>query len=166
MKNLVIYAVVPLLLFCASCSNSPSPATTESLNYKNTNEYLVFGSYYGECIGDKCVQIFKIEKGRLFADDYHRYPGRTSSYNGDFHELEAQKYEKVKSLVQSVPTALVQESNTVLGMPDAYDQGGVYIELQHNGEHKFWMIDNDEKNIPAYLHELVRDIHKAIEELQ
>ena len=55
--------------------------------------------------------------------------------------------------------------HNVFGMPDAYDQGGIYLEMEKMNEDyiNFWIIDNDTKNIPDYLREFTKQIQKNIQ---
>lgn len=114
-------------------------------------DYLLFGNYYGMCAGEDCVEIFKIENGNLSEDSNDSYPG-DSPYNGNYAPLPRAKYDLVKNLSAYIPAQLLNESNGYIGMPDAYDQGGYVVELKENGTHRYWRIDTDTSNTPAYLH--------------
>ena len=57
-----IFASLSLLLIFSCNSNDDELALGE-------NDYLIFGHFYGFCIGENCIQTFKLTKGGNFA--YH-----------------------------------------------------------------------------------------------
>jgi hypothetical protein len=57
---------------------------------------FIFGHFYGKCVGEGCVETFKLENGKLYEDDTDQYA--PESYDGHWNELPASKYELVKDL--------------------------------------------------------------------
>ena len=49
-------------------------------------DYLVFGRFYGECRGNACLEIFKLESDRLLEDTKTNYFTQTNYYEYDFGE--------------------------------------------------------------------------------
>ena len=126
------------------------------------SDYIIFGHFYGECWGEECVEIFKIENENLYEDTTDHYPFGNAPYDGMYVPLSSAKYELVKDLVTHVPNQLLNETDTIIGIPDAYDQGGYYLELEEAGNVRFWMIDSDTGNIPGYLHAFTDTLNNYI----
>ena len=62
-----------------------------------------------------------------------------------------------------VPSELTKENEVVIGMPDAGDWGGIYLEIMEGSEKRFWLIDKMEYNLPDYLKPFVAKVNDAIE---
>ena len=74
MKQL-IFALCSLLIAISSCKK-------DNL-ILSTSDYLIFGHFYGECSGEKYIEIFRLEQNQLFEDTKDIYPNSTSFYNGN-----------------------------------------------------------------------------------
>ena len=166
MKNLsllsgLIFAIILLFSAC-SADDADDPDSTERVV---ASSYLVFGHYYGRRPAEDGIEIFKIEDGKLFEDTNDHYPTQSDFYKGDFVELSADKYAQVSDLMDAVPAQLLEETEIVIGLPDAGDWGGLYIEYLAEGaeEADFWLIDMLETNRPEYLNPFVDQIKKKIE---
>jgi len=130
------------------------------------NNYLIFGKFYGMCMGETCVEIFKIEDGILYEDTTDRYPFGNAPYNGIYIGRSSSDYNLVKDIINYVPPQLLNEADTTIGIPDAYDQGGYYLEVKEAGESRFWLIDTDKDNIPTYLQTFTDTLNSYINRLQ
>ncbi len=139
-----------------SCEEQDSPGMS-------SEEYLVFGKFYGFCLGDNCVQIFKIESNQLSKNKLHQYPARNSFYPDTYDLLSNTKFESVSGLLDIFPDRLLNETDTIFGCPDCADQGGYYIEANFAEIRKFWIIDTSRSNVPEYLHPFLDEIDAAIE---
>ncbi len=129
----------------------------------NKDDYLVFGHFYGECAGEECVELFKLERDKLFEDTKDIYPNAQSIYKGNFSkELPQSDFEQVEMLFEAFPDQLWDE-NTIIGQPDAGDWGGFYVEYKKGDETAYWLIDQMQSNIPDYLHTFNTKIRTAIE---
>lgn len=128
--------------------------------------YIIFGHFYGECSGERCVEIFRLEQERLFEDTKDEYPNGGAFYEGNYVQLSQQKFESTKDLIGAFPTDLLYEKNTVLGQPDAGDWGGLYIEYNFNGVRKFWLVDQMKSNVPAKYHNFMAEVNEKITQLQ
>jgi len=127
------------------------------------SDYLVFGHFYGECMGEGCVEIFRLENGRLLEDSNDIYPNSSDFYVGDYSKLPAEKFEAVKDLISFLPVELLDMNEKVIGQPDAGDWGGLYIEYNGNGVHKFWLLDKMKSNVPSSLHGFIDKVNEKIE---
>jgi len=152
-KNLLISTCFLFFLF-VSCEKDNSSVSQPA--------YLVFGHYYGECIGEQCIEIFRLDQGRLFEDVKDQYPSRTQFYEGSFLLLDQYKYILTNDLMNYFPADLLNETNTVIGSPDAADGGGLYVECYLNGVRKFWLIDKSLRNVPTKYHAFIEKLNEKI----
>ncbi len=112
-----------------------------------SKDYFVFGRYYGYCAGD-CLDVFALSNEILYKAEGESYPTQNSPWNlPDMLSLDDDKKELVSELPGLVPQVLLNTEEHVIGCPDCSDFGAVYIEMNHNGEKKFWYIDNATQDI-------------------
>ena len=130
------------------------------------SDYIVFGHFYGECLGEQCVKIFRLEKDKPFEDTKKQYPNRFNFYEGDYVQLSQQKFNDTKDLTNYFPTDLLNESDTVIGQPDAGDWGGLYVEYNVDGVRKFWLLDQMKSNVPSKYHNFIDKVNEKIAQLQ
>ena len=145
------------LLICAigsliSCNNDDDSI---ELNEQN---FLIFGHFYGECLGEGCVETFKLTDKKLLEDTIDDYLGQ----NLEFIELEIDTFKQVKNLVDFFPNQLLNESETVFGCPDCADGGGLFIQYSEDGNVKGWRIDQRKDNVPTYLHNFIDKVNEKI----
>ena len=81
------------------------------------------------CMGEQCVEIFRLEKDKLFEDTKDLYPSRIDFYDGNYVQLSKQKFNDSKDLTNYFPTELLNETDTVIGQPDAGDWGGTLYRV-------------------------------------
>src|SRR5690606_35647267 len=112
------------------------------------------------CIGEQCVEIFKLEEGKLFEDTKDQYPNSDNFYIGNYVQLSQQKHAAVKDLTNSFPTELLNETNTIIGQPDAGDWGGIYVEYNTGGVRKFWLLDQMKSNVPEKYHNFIDNVNE------
>jgi hypothetical protein len=135
----------------------------ENLEEQTTNtNYIVFGHFYGFCVGEKCIEIFKLTSTTLYEDTNDKYPSLSQPYEGTFQQLDQALFEKVKDLRTKVPQELLATDSGVIGQPDAGDWGGLYFEISIQGKKQFWLIDKMRTNLPEYLKPFADDIESAI----
>lgn len=153
-NNLILLLIVAALL--GACNKDETKFSK--------NEFLVFGHFHGECLGERCVEIFKLEHDKVSEDSNDRYP-TTELYKGSYDEMDNASYKAVKDLPDFFPSELLNETESRLGCPDCADQGGLYIEYKFDGVHESWIIDKRKDDIPAYLHEFVDEVLDRIERI-
>ncbi len=68
MKKIILISGLIVTTLNACNKKCSSNQTTANL------EYLIFGHFYGECIGEKCVEIYKLNKTQLLEDTQDVYP--------------------------------------------------------------------------------------------
>ncbi|GAB3946737.1 hypothetical protein GCM10028805_17740 [Spirosoma harenae] len=156
----IVWVLTSLLIIGLSACKNDLPVELAN------SDYLVFGHFYGECAGEGCIEIFKLEPNRLLEDKRDRYPTATDFYAGDFVALPQSQFDSVRDLVDSFPVALQKENNRVIGQPDAGDWGGLYIELQHKGSRQFWLIDQAKQHVPTEYHGFIDKVNQKIKLLR
>lgn len=159
--RVVIIGIISLVII--SCDKSADQLESD----KKTEAFLVFGQYAGFCAGEGCIEIFKIENGKLYEDINDLYPSAEDPpYPGNYQLLADEKYELVKELANQFPDQLRDEVDLVLGMADTYDQGGLYFEIKDGDKTHYWVLDRDKNNLPTYLHSWVDLVIEKIGLLQ
>ncbi|MEN3323298.1 hypothetical protein VP395_06140 [Mariniflexile soesokkakense] len=150
MKKLIFTFLSFLLIF--GCSSNNEVVLHE-------DDYLIFGHFYGFCLGESCIETFKLTSDKLYEDSNDQY----SHESFNFEALDDDKFEDVKDLVDYFPTKLLVEKETVLGCPDCADGGGIFIEYSKNGMIKRWNIDQMKGNVPSYLHAFMDKVNEKID---
>ncbi|MEO6131040.1 MAG: hypothetical protein ABIQ02_04280 [Saprospiraceae bacterium] len=126
-------------------------------------DYVVFGSFYGYCIGEGCIDIYKIDQTHLFEDTLDMYPQSDDFYPGHFTTRWAnEKFELVKDLKLFFPESLLNETEVIQGHPDAGDWGGIYFEIKRGNTHRFWLLDQRDEDMPADYNAFVDKINEKI----
>lgn len=154
MKKIIFPLLAVLILsFLSSCDK-------DDVNTSSKTDYLIFGTFFGKCAGEGCVEIFKIESDRLLEDKKDIYPGAEIYPFDDFEVLSHEKFELVKDLIDFLPPSLLQEESGVFGQPDAGDWGGAYVEYKFGNVHKYWVLDQMDNNMPEAFNEFVDKINE------
>jgi hypothetical protein len=123
---------------------------------------LIFGHFYGLCIGETCIETFKLEGAKLFEDTLDQYFGNTYS----FIELSNVQYLNVENLKSKIPSQLLASPDETFGCPDCADGGGFFVHYQDAGSTKSWRIDMNKDNVPKYLHDFMDELSSKIALLQ
>ena len=142
-----------------ACNYDPVSDNNEGHYYHK--DYCIYPEY-GECFGESCVEIFKIDNQNLWEDINDTYPSSSNFYIGDFYNLNDNLFDQISNLINYFPLELLDEESIVIGMPDYADGGGLYIEYHYFGEHKFWLIDQIKINVPDYLHDFIDLVNEKI----
>ena len=138
------------------------PGCTGQITAPLDSQYFIFGAYFGECLGEQCVEIYKIQDGKLFEDTRDLYPGAGEvPLPTQFEPRPDSLYQKVRDLPLAFPSTLLNETENIIGTPDAADWGGYYVQVLVNNQVRFWMIDRMKSNIPEYLHHFADELERA-----
>ena len=157
-RNILIMACLTVFML-TSCEKDDNLELSKS-------DYIIFGHFYGECMGEQCVEIFRLENEKLFEDTKDQYPNSAEFYVGIWVQLSQQKIIDTKDLTNYFPTDLLNETETVIGQPDAGDWGGLYVEYNYNGVRKFWLLDQKKSNVPTKYHNFIDKINEKIGQLK
>ena len=150
--NSLIYFLVALLI-STSCSKS------DEVNI-NEFDYLIFGHFYGECIGEGCVETYMLTDTKLYEDKKDNYFFDDAQF--DFVELDNAQFELVKDLPDYFPVALLETEEDVFGCPDCGDWGGLFVQYAKDNVVKSWRIDQMKEDVPVSLHEFIDKINEKI----
>jgi hypothetical protein len=113
-------------------------------------EYMVFGKYYGECLGENCINIYKIENNKLYKDTAEILPTWEHPYQASYYsELPDSLFNTAKTLLGLIPNTILTDTTKVYGEPDAGDWGGYYIETKYNDIVRYFLLDTKKENIPS-----------------
>ena len=162
MKKSILYllSLISISFFACEKDNMNSEIVLSQ------SDYLVFGHFYGECVGEDCISIYRLEKYRLLEDTTDVYPSWTNFYDGKYVRLNQLKFNAVKDLINDFPIELLSETNTIIGHPDGGDWGGLYIEYNYNGIKKFWLLDKWKSNVPTKYHKFIDQVNAKISLIQ
>lgn len=155
MRKLCILLIITTIL--ASCNSTKTDVKTND----TTDQYLVFGKFYGHCRGD-CTTLYKLEGTQLFADDLERFTD-WDSLKFKSAALPNDRYQAAKSLLDAFPQELLNAEETI-GCPDCADQGGFAVEIRKEGKLHRWRIDTNRGDLPDYLKSYVDKIDVIMEQ--
>jgi len=153
MKKFLSFICI-LFLFISCDNEEAEPAD---------GEYILFGTFAGYCVGEHCIDIFKLTDEALYEDANDNYPSNYEAYEGNFSKLDDSKFELVKTLRESIPSQLLSETDTIIGMPDATDGGGVYFAVKTDQGVRFWLIDQIDEYVPEYLKSFKNEINQKVD---
>ena len=143
--------IIFTLILIASFSSCKKEITISN------DDYLTFGTFHGECMGNDCVKLFVIKENKLYEDP--------NDFNGTrlgFIPLSNEKFNQVKDLVDYIPNELFQKEKETFGCPDCVDQGGIYVRYFIEGKKGEFRFDNNLNANPTYLHEFVAKINEKL----
>ncbi len=156
LPNSILLSIFLSLLFL-SCNKDE--ACQES-------DFIEFGQYFGYCVGERCIEIFRLDDSMLYEDTSDIYPSGTIDDKRKFVLLSSQKFDLAKGLKTSFPTDLLKETKAIFGIPDAYDQGGLYLRFKSEQTDRIWLFDNDLSQVPEYTHHYLNEVKRIKELLQ
>jgi len=140
---------------------------TEGRFSKKINPTLIFGRFYGKCIGNSCIEIFKLNKGVLYEDVVDMYPVSTSFYEGKFLKVKDSDKIDTEHLMRTFPKSLLVTLDQfhVIGTPDAGDWGGIYLQYQDDRVQIQWLVDLKTENIPKELRTYILNVDKTVDKI-
>jgi hypothetical protein len=155
MKKLLFLVILGLPLACVEHDLPVSKTKGE--------DYVVFGDFYGFCDG-RCVRMYLLTDNSLFADSGKNYPSLDIPFEGDFSRDLSKRFSDVEEIFSSIPRALIDSKENIVGCPDCADGGGLYFETRVNGDVRFWLIDKT--RVPQELNAFVTLLNEKIALLQ
>ena len=151
MKIYHLVLLAAIFLFVGSCGK-------EDIRIDD-GDYLIFGHYYGFCLGEECIETFKLTDSKLYEDTNDNYSGE----DFNFVALDQSLFEQVKDLEVAFPSELFSDDGDgTFGCPDCADGGGLFIQKVIGGETNTWRIDQTKQNVPKYLHTFMDKINEKI----
>jgi hypothetical protein len=155
-KNTMKRFLFPALLLLALL-----PGCTE----EKPDGYMIFGKYHGMCNGPDCVIYAKLENNTLYVNTQDQYPNWTASADGlEFSQYTGQVPDGIFELPGKIPASMYTMSK-LIGQPDAYDQGGFYVELMSDNTLYTWKIDTNMDDVPQELHSFCNAMDNYLDQL-
>jgi hypothetical protein len=152
----------PLMVLVLAIAGAACSGDVEQLS--KAGDYIVFGDFYGECVGAGCVDIYRISDGKVFEDMLDQYPSTSKlPHVVEWEQSPSTHYAEIVELIGEIPADLFDETDLVIGQPDAGDWGGFYLETNISGKTRYWLIDKMADNIPKYLRPYTRKLDEAIQ---
>ncbi|MGB0929904.1 MAG: hypothetical protein ACPGVB_03960 [Chitinophagales bacterium] len=155
------------LLFClflivsqTACKEDEIP----DIPIEESDDYLIFGTIYGECIGEECVTLYKIQNSQIFEDNTEFVALGEIPFSET--PLPQSKFNIAQELLVVFPSKLLTSEERTYGCPDCHDQGTVYIELEEEDIKTIWRIDTDDIDGSPAVTEFKNKVLEIIEELQ
>lgn len=163
MSRITLFLILLISVTFWQCEkNLPKAETPHAADI----ERLIIGHYYGMCIGPTCIENYLLEDGKLYVDSKNEY-GKEFPYIGDWTERPAADYAIAAPLLESFPTEIWQADQQTFGIPDAYDQGGFFIEAKHkDGTHRAWNLDTNRDALPEYLRPFAEQLATVLNTLE
>lgn len=128
---------------------------------------LVFGTYYGMCIGN-CVKMYEVRPSTLVKDDSVKNTDLTWNYTfKTYRLLDKTKQQIAVQLLNEVPKELFANGATTFGSPGSHDQAGVYLEVKGmTGNFKFKLDTDDTPDQSAELIAFKKKVLTVITQIQ
>ena len=124
------------VVFCLGCSSDESSFDEPT---------IIFGHFFGECGGERCLETYMLQGDSLFEDLNDSFD---RSFN--FSPLSAELFNQVSDLRTFIPDELNELDGQTFGCPDCADQGGIFLQLVDQDD-KVFTIDQDTNGLPEYL---------------
>ncbi|PZX92850.1 hypothetical protein DOS84_13335 [Flavobacterium aquariorum] len=121
------------------------PKSNKPILFKKANQindYVVMGTYFGNCTGNDCQQFFRMENAKVLhylkvgygSYDFNHYSYKALGFKDDF-----------AAFLLKIPTEIkdLKGKTKTFGSPDSHDQGGVYFEWSQAGTVTKIYLDTD-----------------------
>ena len=129
---------------------------------RDLGDHIVFGRFYGHCIGDDCVRIFKLTDNNLYRDQINKYPGKGPYV---WKKMTDKTFRIAEDIPEYFPDEYLQAPQTY-GCPDCADQGGIVFIIVDAYTTKIWSLDQDKNQIPDSFHPFLDRLNEVIDQIQ
>lgn len=166
-KLKILVVIIASFFFVNSCSDDEGMSSSEQVPrvVEVKGPTITFGRYYGKCIGNSCIEIFRLIDLTLLEDTLDNYPISGVFYQGKFTQFKGSAKIKTSDILPSFPLELLDSKVTTYGTPDAGDWGGIYLEYQDGDYHRYWFLDLHIGNNPKFVREYVTLLNDRITEI-
>lgn len=152
--------IILSLIILAGCSDKCPVSAPDG-------DYLVFGSFYGMCAGEICIEIFKYENNILYEDGADIYPSSEEMpYKGNYYIIDNKYPDDIDYLLSHFPGELLSSGQRTFGIPDGHDQGGLILQVKKDGIVKQWLIDMQTTWLPEYLKNYAEKLKLVLNKLR
>jgi hypothetical protein len=122
------------------------PKSSKPILFAKVNEavdYVIVGSYFGQCTGADCYQFYKVENYKVI-----QYP-KVVNFPTEFNKTDYKSFvyrDDLAGFLLKLPTDIknLKGQTKTFGTPDNHDQGGVYLEWSQAGTVTKIYLDNDD----------------------
>lgn len=154
--RLLTISIIVVLLGTAACKK-------HDCNHLDA-DYFIFGRAYGMCGGPNCAQFYKIENGRVFADDmdYYTYENVFTFSNAPLSQA---KYSIAFQALSTLPAYMTSNPGQTWGCPDCHDQGGLHFAWSENGITHYWHVDTDMNEQPPAIRPYMAQVNDILNQL-
>ena len=129
-----------ILLF-ASCQ--------DTLSVDPQKDFIVFGQFNGYCLGDACFIFYALTEDVLLESNVDKYSGSGFYPYDDYAPLSQDKFDIAKDLGAFVPQELWLETTSHIGQADVSDVGALYFEMKNGSDHRYWVFENGDFDMPV-----------------
>ncbi|MFO7656467.1 MAG: hypothetical protein R6W78_05315 [Bacteroidales bacterium] len=120
---------------------------------------ISFGKYYGMCI-ENCTEIYSIDTC-ISKDTFDFFDNIEMFKNVEFKKpIRIYYKENYKKLKLDIPLFMILEPRGIIGCPDCYDQGGIFLRFKILCIKRSFLIDPNKQ--PCYYFNLNKEINKKI----
>ncbi len=161
MTNGIKYLLFLSMTLCLMCCKTKHAQEKEQKH----KVIFVFGQYNISCPGGNCVQIYQLKDQQVFEDVSYKTISTTAFFIGNFSPMEGHNVGAIEELVEQFPAELFTEENIEIGCPNCDGRGGIYLEIEKEGLHRFWLIDNNCENLPKYLRNYIKTLKSKLTQL-
>jgi len=153
MRQLTIF-IIAIILGATSCKKHDDVKP----------DYFIFGRAFGMCGGPNCAQIYKVQGGKVYADnmDYYMY---TNVFSFSSTPMPAAKYSIAAQAMYSFPVYMTANPDQTWGCPDCHDQGGFHFGWSENGVTHYWHVDTDVNEQPAAIRPYMVQVNNILDQL-
>jgi hypothetical protein len=119
------------------------------------------------CVGPYCTQLYRLTDTALLESQNTQLADLQDFYTEPMVPLDSSAWAQADGLLEAVPVdSLFATTDTTLGCPDCYDQGGLYLAYDSGTQHRFWVIDQNQAAVPAYLHAWMDQANAVLDSLK
>jgi len=147
--------LIPLLFLLTACGE-------DTVSELKGSDSITFGQFFGFCMGEQCIEIYRLTATGLYEDTNDTYPARDKFYEGKFTKMPDDKFKLAAGFENKIPSALLNQNERVIGQPDAGDWGGYYVEVNQNGKREFWIVDKNQLYLPENLKPFAQELGDLI----
>lgn len=162
MKGPIFFLLLLSTATFVGCSHDPKESflfKEDVVENPTASDYLIFGHFYGECLGEGCIETYKLTADQLFEDTLDHYYGAGPF---SFVPLDPAVFEEVKDLWDFFPAELLNQPDSTFGLPDAGDWGGLIVILFKDGQTHTWRLDQRNQSNPAYAQDFADKVNDKI----
>ncbi len=153
MNRIYVYGLMILLLFSGCKQEDEEPQ----------KDAFIFGWWSAICTGN-CIKIYKLENGKLYMDNLNSFrEAALITYRSQ--PLDAQWVPIAENLEANFPQYLLDNQFAVVGCPDCYDQGAIYLAFENASGALYWQIDTDPATWPEGIKSYMESVLQAIDQL-